>query len=110
MNSFTCRQTSPNSAYYKGTKTSKTGEDKIIEGEVRTLRVTDFSFTQVKRFAEDGAYMALNPQSGEKKFSDVWKGTHNGNLRGKFDRGNRKSHSERRSQIAGRAQSSNRAQ
>jgi len=103
MDSFVCYQITPNSLYYRATKTSKT-ETKKIEGYVRTRRERYFDMEALEKFAEDAAYAALNPQAGEKR-SDGWKGKHGGVIRGKPDcnRKNRKTHSERRAQIVSRS-------
>lgn len=100
---FEAEQIAPNALAYTAKKITK-GSIKEMKGEVRTLRVKDFDYAALVRFAEAGARYELDPPVVV--VQSVGKGMHGGAIMNpalKKSRRARKSHAERRAQIVGRS-------
>jgi len=96
---FKCEEHTGNSVHYK----ASTGK-KELEGIVRFPRKAEYSFDNAERFARISADATLNPTVV--KIDTSYKGLHGGRISSEAllrSRRSRKSHSERKAGIVGKA-------
>jgi len=96
---FKCEEFTGNSVHYKASIGKKD-----LEGIVRFPRKSDYSFDNAERFARISADAILNPTVV--KVDTSYKGMHGGMIRAESlrkSRKSRKSHSERKAGIVGKA-------